>query len=248
MTDVDKILSLYLSMFAELSSTSKIGNPLPAIDQFFSIYDDVVKSTTTLESVASNRNSDTPYDNIPTEQSKSVSLWVEAALATDLGVVSLLTPQDQESSSTLQKSLSKRQSLNAPAKANLKISSSSPQSNVHVGEWKKGKGMRETVELAKNLQSEMQMWFLQFVENAMDAGFRVFGECAADGVKLPLDCGSIAAVLSQLKRVNEWLDRVVLKRDELLNEKVDRLKRKIYGFVIQHVGTTFDNSSPLASS
>ncbi|KAK9947751.1 hypothetical protein M0R45_003360 [Rubus argutus] len=205
-----------LSMFAELSSTSKIGNPLPAIDWFFSIYDDVVKSTTTLESIASNRNSDSPHDNIPTEQSKSVSLWVEAALATDLGVVSLLTPQGQESPSTLQKSLSKRQSLNAPAKANLKISSSSPQSNAHVGEWKKGNGMTETVELAKKLQSEMQMWFLH--------------------------------CLSQLKRVNEWLDRVVLKRDELLNEKVDRLKRKIYGFVIQHVGTTFDNSSPLGSS
>ncbi|PRQ46630.1 hypothetical protein RchiOBHm_Chr2g0091101 [Rosa chinensis] len=237
-----------LSMFAELSSTSKVGNPLPAIDQFFSIYDDVVKSTTTLESIACNRSSDATHDNIPTEQSKSVSLWVEAALATDLGVVSLLSPQDHESPPTLQKSLSKRQSLNAPAKANLKISSLSLQSNAHVGDWKKGNGMRETVELAKNLQSEMQMWFLQFVEKAMDAGFRVFGECAADGVKLPLDCGSIAAVLSQLKRVNEWLDRVVSKRDDLLNEKVDRLKRKIYGFVIQHVGTTFDNSSPLASS
>ncbi|KAL6226512.1 hypothetical protein ACLB2K_000474 [Fragaria x ananassa] len=233
-----------LSMFAELSSISKVGNPLPAIDRFFSIYDDVVKSTTSLESIACNRNSDSLCDSIPTEQSKSVSLWVEAALATDLGVVSLLGPQDHESPPTLQKSLSTRQSLNAPAKANLKIT----QSNAHAGGWKKGNGMRETVELAKNLQSEMQMWFLQFVEKAMDAGFRVFGECAADGGKLPLDCGSIAAVLSQLKRVNEWLDRVVSKRDDLLNEKVDRLKRKIYGFVIQHVGTTFDNSSPRASS
>ncbi|KAL6224044.1 hypothetical protein ACLB2K_002900 [Fragaria x ananassa] len=231
-------------MFAELSSTSKVGNPLPAIDRFFSIYDDVVKSTTSLESIASNRNSDALCDSIPTQQSKSVSLWVEAALATDLGVVSLLGPQDHESPPTLQKSLSKRQSLNAPAKANLRIT----QSNAHAGEWKTGNGMRETVELAKNLQSEMQMWFLQFVEKAMDAGFRVFGECTADGGKLPLDCGSIAAVLSQLKRVNEWLDRVVSKRDDLLNEKVDRLKRKIYGFVIQHVGTTFDNSSPQASS
>ncbi|XP_050368367.1 uncharacterized protein LOC126786556 [Argentina anserina] len=235
-----------LSMFAELSSTSMIGNPLPAIDQFFMIYDDVVKSTSSLESITSNRNSDALCDSIPTEQSKSVSLWVEAALATDLGVVSLLGPQDHEAPLTLQKSLSKRQSLNA--KANLKMSPLSPQFNAGVGEWKKGNGMTETVELAKNLQSEMQMWFLQFVEKAMDAGFRVFGECAADGGKLPLDCGSIAAVLSQLKRVNEWLDRVVSKRNGLLNEKVDRLKRKIYGFVIQHVGTTFDKSSPLASS
>ena len=47
-------------------------------------------------------------------------------------------------------------------------------------------------------------------------------------------------MLSQLKRVNDWLDLVISKGDELLTEKVERLKRKIYGFVIQHVGTTFD--------
>jgi hypothetical protein len=46
-----------------------------------------------------------------------------------------------------------------------------------------------------------------------------------------------------LKRVNEWLDRVALKGDELLTGKIEKLKKKIYGFVIQHVGTTFDNSS-----
>ncbi|KAM1501062.1 hypothetical protein EV1_026081 [Malus domestica] len=233
-----------LSMFAELSSTSKVGNPLPAIDRFFSIYDEVVKSTTLVESIAGNRNSDTSNNaQILTEQSKPVSLWVEAALATDLGIVSLLTTQDNETPSSLQKSLSKRQPLNTPPKSHLKISpSSSPQST-----WTKGHGMKDTVELATHLQSEMQMWFLQFVEKALDAGFRVFGECAADGGKLPIDCGSIAAVLSQLKRVNEWLDRAVSKRNEL-NAKVDRLKRKIYGFVIQHVGTTFDSSTPLASS
>ncbi|KAB2618507.1 hypothetical protein D8674_014376 [Pyrus ussuriensis x Pyrus communis] len=219
-----------LSMFAELASTSKVGSPLPAIDRFFSIYDEVVKSTTLTESIASNRKSDTSYnDQIPTEQSKPVSLWVEAALATDLSI----------------KSLSKRPYT--PAKSHLKISPSSPQSTAGVGTWTRGHGMKETVELAVSLQSEMQMWFLQFVEKALDAGFRVFGECAANGGKLPIDCGSIAAVLSQLKRVNEWLDGVVSKRNEL-NEKVDGLKRKIYGFVIQHVGTTFDNPTPLAPS
>ncbi|TQD92257.1 hypothetical protein C1H46_022139 [Malus baccata] len=235
-----------LSMFAELASTSKVGSPLPAIDRFFSIYDEVVKSTTLSESIASNRNSDTCYnDQIPTEQSKPVSLWVEAALATDLSVVSLLAAQDNETPSALQKSLSKRRYT--PAKSHLKISPSSPQSTAGVGTWMKGHGMKETVELAVSLQSEMQMWFLQFVEKALDAGFRVFGECAATGGKLPIDCGSIAAVLSQLKRVNEWLDGVVSRRNEL-KEKVDGLKRKIYGFVIQHVGTTFDNPTPLASS
>ncbi|KAL5572709.1 hypothetical protein UlMin_022306 [Ulmus minor] len=225
-----------LSMFSELSSTSKVGNPLPTIDRFFSIYDDVLRQTTIADSVARSQNSETPHENTTSEQSQSVSLWVEAALATDLEIVSLLTIQDNEAPSNLQKCLSKRQSFKNHSKISL------PQcNNSHVGTWKRGQGMQETVELGLKLQSEMKTWFLRFVEEALDAGFRVFGEGASVGRRLSLDSGSIAAVLSQLKRVNEWLDRVIPKRDELLGEKVDRLKRKIYGFVIQHVGTTIDS-------
>lgn len=231
------------SMFSELSSTSKVGNPLPTIDRFFSIYDDILKHTAIAESVSNSHTSETPTPNekihIAKELTNSVSLWVEAALATDLEIVSLLTAQDSnESPSNLQKSLSKRQSF-VTSKNHPKMSPQQPNTAL----WKRGHGMQETVELAKKLQSEMKMWFLRFVEEAIDAGFRVFGECRPDGGRLSLDCGSIAAVLSQLKRVNEWLDRVVSKRDERNNEKVDRLKRKIYGFVIQHVGTTFDNNN-----
>ena len=36
---------------------------------------------------------------------------------------------------------------------------------------------------------------------------------------------------------------MVLRKDEVISEMVDCLKRKIYGFVIQHVGTTFDSNS-----
>lgn len=240
------------SMFSELSSTSKVGNPLPTIDRFFAIYDDIVKHTTIAESVANSHTSETPRDklNIANEQTNSVSLWVEAALATDLQIVSLLTTQDNNKApSNLQKSMSKRQSFVSSSSSSSSSSSknqskiSSPQSNT--AQWKKGHGMKETVELANKLQSEMKMWFLRFVEEAIDAGFRVFGECRSDGGRLSLDCGSIAAVLSQLKRVNEWLERVVSKKDERNSEKVDRLKRKIYGFVIQHVGTTFDNNNSI---
>lgn len=101
--------------------------------------------------------------------------------------------------------------------------------------------MNETVELGVNLQLEMQMWFIRFVEDSLDAGFQVFGKGSSDG-------GPIAAVLSQLKRVNDWLDRVVSKQDDLLIGKIEQLKRKIFGFVIQHVGTTVNNSTPIASS
>ncbi|XVE98221.1 hypothetical protein REPUB_Repub03eG0087100 [Reevesia pubescens] len=235
-----------LSMFSELSFKSKAGNPLPTIDRFLSIYDDVVKYTQMAETVAASQNSDT--ENVSTEHSKSSSLWVEAALATDLEIVSLLTPQNNESPSALQRSLSKGQSHHASPKNQLKASSL-PQLEPTAAIWTRGQGMKETVHFAMNLKSEMQIWFLRFIEESLNAGFRVLGECASGGSKtLPLDCGSITAVLSQLKRVNDWLDRAVSNGDEPLVDKVEKLKRKIYGFVIQHVGTTFDNSSHLSSS
>lgn len=228
-------------MFSQLSSTSKAGNPLHTIDRFFSIYNDVVKYAGIAKSIAVNHTTATTGDNISTEQSKPSCLWVDAALATDLKIVSLLTTQNNEalSSSTLQKSSSRRKSVNAQnqQKGSTRIAATET--------WTRGHGMKESVELAKNLQSEMQMWFMGFVEELLDAGSRVFGECEINGsVSLPMDSGSIAAVLSQLKRVNEWLDR----EDDILTAKMEQLKRKIYGFVIRHVGTTLGNASPVSSS
>lgn len=195
-----------------------------------SIYDNVVKAIAVAESVsAAVHKSSSPVDNILTDNSK-ISLWVEAALATDLEVVSLLTNHNIEP--PLQKNSSKRQSLNVPTKSYTTPPSSPAET------WTKGRGMKETVELGTKLQKDMQMWFLKFVENSIDAGFQVFDKCSSTdgGTKV----GPIAAILSQLKRVNDWLDRVVSKRDDLLVQKIELLKRKIYGFVIQHVGTTVD--------
>ncbi|KAL5771301.1 hypothetical protein ACOSP7_015455 [Xanthoceras sorbifolium] len=239
-----------LSMFSELSSASKTGNPLPTINRFFSVYNDVSKYTGIAESVAANHTSDTSHSNTSTFQSKSISLWIEAALATDLEIVSLLTSPNDQPPPTLLKNLSKRHSLNAAGK-NQSKASSPPAPNSTTDAWARGHGMKETVKLAMNLQAEMQMWFVKFVEELLDAGFKVFGECnnnAQASITLPLDCGSITTVLSHLKRVNEWLDREVSSGDVQLTAKIERLKRKIYGFVIQHVGTTFDNSMPHASS
>ncbi|KAK8550242.1 hypothetical protein V6N12_038961 [Hibiscus sabdariffa] len=178
----------------------------PPSTNFLLIYDDAVKYNGIAETVAAKHNFDSDTENSSVEHSKS-SLWVEAALATDL----------EEPTATM---------------------------------WTKGQGMKETVRFALNLKSEMEIWFLRFIEESLDAGFRMLGlgECASGGSKaLPLDCGSIAGVLPLLKRVNDWLDPAVSNGDEPLIDKVEKLKRKIYGFVIQHVGTTFDKSSNLSS-
>lgn len=228
-----------LSMFSDLCSTSKTENPLPTINRFLSIYDDVARSTVTVESVANNTlNSNSSPVNASTEQSKYAS-WVEVALATDLGVLSLLNhnvePLEQGSSS-------KKQPANAALRKTTKGSSLDPS----VGVWTRSHGMKDTLELATTLQSEMHIWFLKFVEESLDSGFQTFWEGAADGGGVfGLSCGPTAAVLSLLKRVNNWLDNAALKRHEIHAENIEHLKRRIYDFVIQHVGTSFDHSMSL---
>ncbi|KAL9242390.1 hypothetical protein vseg_016393 [Gypsophila vaccaria] len=240
-----------LSMFSDLCSTSKAGNPLPTIDQFLSIYDNATKAAAVVSSVTSSHSNETHNGVATTDQSKSATAWVEAALSTDLAVVSLLTGQTVESlPPTLPRSSSsKRQSIGNTTKNHSKTSSPISSELSKGTSWTRGLGMKETVELAAKLKSEMELWFVKFVEESLDAGFRVFKECGGNNGnrKLPIEGGSIAAILSQLKRINDWLDLVVKKRDELLTEKIERLKRKIYGFVIQHVGTTLDSPTVSAS-
>ncbi|ESQ56373.1 hypothetical protein EUTSA_v10024576mg [Eutrema salsugineum] len=206
-----------LSKFSELSSASKVENPLRIINQFLKIYDDVMKYS----QIASES-----FRSSSSDQQNPVSLWVEAALATNLDVVSLVKSQnDNESPSSTKKSM--------PTQPSTKTD------NI-VGMWTDIDGFKETAKFAANIQSEMQMWFIGFVEESLD-------NKNAAAVR-PLDGSSIAAVLSQLKQVNTWLDRVVSDQENSvaimsLTDKIERLKRKIYGFVIHHVGSTYDNSA-----
>ena len=109
--------------------------------------------------------------------------------------------------------------------------------------WVRGKGVAETAELAKQVESEAQRWFLNFMEGALDVGFHVATsgnserEDRLHGAKVmsQQENSHIATMLSQLKRVNDWLDQMGDVLDPKLMETKARLKRKIYDFLLQHV-------------
>lgn len=111
--------------------------------------------------------------------------------------------------------------------------------------WVRGKGVAETAELAKQVEREAQRWFLNFMEGALDVGFHVATSSANQeredhllhGAKVmsQQENSHIATMLSQLKRVNDWLDQVGEGLDAKLIETKARLKRKIYDFLLQHV-------------
>ncbi|KAL5974900.1 hypothetical protein ACLOJK_031575 [Asimina triloba] len=232
-----------LSKFSDLCSSSwKSKNPLPVISRFLSLYEDVMKSMLAAESLVVRRSSDTDRErsNSPSrEKTQSSYLWIEAALATDLEAVSLLTYQNE--SPTKLPNPEKPTSASPPRTGYFKRPSTPAKrlakaSSTDSTKWVRGYGVGETLELAKSLQREMQSWFLCFVQQALDAGFQVLGEHSIR------ESGQVAVVLSHLKRVNEWLEEISGKHEgKALTETVELLKRKIYGFVIRNVGTAIDD-------
>lgn len=124
----------------------------------------------------------------------------------------------------------------------LKIPPPAPTPATPPAAWVRGKGVAETSELAKKVQNESQRWFLNFMEGALDVGFHIATSGIGErediyGAKVmsQQENSHIATMLSQLKRVNDWLDQVGDGLDTKLIETKARLKRKIYDFLLQHV-------------
>ena len=181
------------------------------------------------------------------DRTKPASLWVEAALATELEVVSLVNTIEKQmfSGKRTMAAVDNSPRTMKISPVNLAKSQAKAPSNI----WSRGQCVGETVNFAKSLRREMQSWVMKFVDDALDVGFRLFGEVLEDGKEASCkDNGRVAAVLSQLKRVNDWLDTVGKKSENeiILVEKIERLKRKIHGFVITHVGSAFDSSVSLS--
>ncbi|KAF8766280.1 hypothetical protein HU200_007794 [Digitaria exilis] len=237
-----------LSKFSEICSSSKTSNPLPTVDLFLAVYEDTLKWKTIAESIVT----------IEAEEAfleKSSHDWVRAALATDLEVLKLLNGATETISrmksanrpkvpsvEPTRTGLSRKQSIGASAKVQSKVSPSSPASST----WNNTDSTYETVELSKTLWCEMHMWFLSFVDEALDVGFHLFEDqnLASKGKH----SSHITMVLSQFKKISDWLDGVgKIAEEEKTKGKIECLKRKIYGFVISHMGSAFESSVTVSS-
>ncbi|KAH0465434.1 hypothetical protein IEQ34_005537 [Dendrobium chrysotoxum] len=236
-----------LSMFSELCLTSKKGNLLRTINTFLSIYDDVMKETSIVASLVASRTCNLPVDSLSINRAKSASLWVEAALTTDLGVLNLIncttdshTKQKDSEKIAIpcgdytKSNISKRISLGTHAKSQTKVSITCSAANF----WTRGQDVGQTLKLAEALKNEMQIWFLKFVEGAISVGFFIFGEYKKGNEEgLFNDNSRVAAVVFHLKRVSDWIDMVLTKHeDEILVEKIEHVRQKICNFVMTNMG------------
>ncbi|KAG7653587.1 hypothetical protein ISN44_As01g008290 [Arabidopsis suecica] len=197
------------------------------------------------------------------EKQKLAASWVQAALVTNLSsfsvysskqaklaasrskpVIILESPGNNSSGKTrgnvqnkptigsklvAQGMIRKHRENSSSQKATSVAGSESPPLN-----WVKGSGLNEATDLAEKLQMVSQDWFLGFVERFLDTDV-----ITSSNLNLS-DNGQIAGMLSQLKSVNDWLDEIGSKEDEeglqeVSKETIDRLRKKIYEYLLTHV-------------
>ncbi|XP_057797090.1 uncharacterized protein LOC131013097 isoform X2 [Salvia miltiorrhiza] len=120
---------------------------------------------------------------------------------------------------------------------------SSQLSNAEKQEWSKLDNSKEMMELLRILTNETRSWFLKFLEEALEFGFRGSSSSQEKKGKESLarvleQNNHIALTLSQLKQANEWLDKVRsnsgLEKGEVL-DRIDELKQKVYACLLVNI-------------
>ena len=112
-------------------------------------------------------------------------------------------------------------------------------------EWAREDGFKEICRSWIDLKKESQSWFLNFLEDALEAGFKF-----ESGIKSntrervrgqsKVGDGQIAVRLSQLKETSNWLDQLQSEADKSadgLVETIERLRQKAYSCLLGTVET-----------
>ncbi|MCO5553150.1 hypothetical protein L7F22_006671 [Adiantum nelumboides] len=110
-----------------------------------------------------------------------------------------------------------------------------------ASKWVHGQKIIGVAELAKELQCESQKWFFRYMEEALDCGFhfnRVPTPRRGD-YRASKAFDNLVSAFPQLKQVNDWIGQLDLETlDSHMLEVLDRLKKKICIFLLQHVETS----------
>ncbi|XP_028793176.1 uncharacterized protein LOC114748871 [Neltuma alba] len=198
------------------------------------------------------------------DRQKHAASWVQAALATNLSSFAVFTRESQSSKHPAssngqhQKTIlgsqpmlvlengredasskpqvktrsvanSKHASQGTPRRTSDGLANGQKQLPQPPQPWLREMGLDEVVNLAEMLQSRSRDWFLDLLRNS----WMLKGTTLSDN-------GQIAGMLSQLKSVNDWLDEIGSNKIEgescqISAETIDRLRKKIYEYLLTHV-------------
>ncbi|KAK4414387.1 hypothetical protein Salat_2851700 [Sesamum alatum] len=254
------------SMFAELRESSQKEASGPLVEQFLKLHESMKKAAIVVSSLINTKTSDKIDSNDCSSRfsesgkclgpaSKNASLWIQAAVQTDLSKFSLYAKGAAKGIASCEKRHyvvienapvkietenhspdNKKNSINhGSSKLVPKVKELSSHSRRRLSNakgtnagheaWSEGSGWRHVADLAQKLLSSSRAWFLDYLEDSLDNGFRL---------KSKEDTSQIAVLLGELKRVNQWLDDA-FQEDGRADERIESLKKKLYRFLLDHV-------------
>lgn len=161
---------------------------------------------------------------------------MQAAIAAELSPVSLYSKPSAAAAAAAAAAAVTRGLDSHPRRLSTAASrSSTPRGNPIVARplppagVGRGGGLEEAAELSRILAADSRNWFLGFVNGFLDSGPK--GEPLTDRAQL-------ATTLAALKKTNDWLDEVdgaaIWAPGQQL-ETVQKLRSKIYGYILGHV-------------
>ncbi|KAL6495645.1 hypothetical protein OROGR_030208 [Orobanche gracilis] len=251
-----------MSLFAELCESSQNDSSGSLVEQFLNLHDSMKKAANVISSlinVVKTPNSKVDNDFSSCFTLQDAKLWVQAAVGTNLSEFSLYTKVGENCNSSSKKchhviiidnnppeklynenqspqeknSLVNHKSKPVPKVRELSSHTKRRYSNAKVAnagheKWSEGSGLRHADILVRKLISSSRDWFLEYLENCLNNGF---------GAKKNRDDAYKVAVLGQLKSVNQWLDEA-FQEEGSGGERIPNLRKKIYGFLLDHVDFT----------
>ncbi|KAJ8559799.1 hypothetical protein K7X08_003857 [Anisodus acutangulus] len=265
-----------LSTYSELSSSAKEDNAQPAVEQFLALHaslKNVHLVGDTLYKTISAAGSESDHEENPSEEAlkvvsekqKQATLWVNAALATNLSsfsvyrkkatsspngpsaplsspkIINLNQPMLVLGNST-KNTLAKTQPKPRPT-VGSKIQSSLSQRRLTDGVSANQKPKSPPpADWVKGDGLEEAVDLAEMLRVASQDWFLGFVERFLDAdvdASALSDNGQIAGMLSQLKSVNDWLDEIGSSKDDespqIDSETIDRIRKKIYEYLLTHV-------------
>ncbi|PKU67585.1 uncharacterized protein LOC110116002 isoform X2 [Dendrobium catenatum] len=228
-----------LSLYAELISTAmEDKDPQQAVEKFLTLYAILTHASLVSDSLHSSIGSATITDDtirISDDNHHRAATWVQAALATDLSSLALYTHKSKSPPSAATSTHVVVAKANSDSQVKSRVKTVKKRVTVATTRrWEKGVGVEEGVELARALEEEAKYWFVGYVEKFLDA------EANGAATQQPWDRDFVPGMLFQLKKVNDWLNVVNIRDGGLRDggvppETVDRLRKKIYDYLLTHV-------------
>ncbi|XP_008231405.1 PREDICTED: uncharacterized protein LOC103330585 [Prunus mume] len=236
-----------MCMFAELSESSHKVSAGPVVDKFLELHQNMVRAAEVVDSLLNTGHRDVKSSSsgglqgwvshaCKSSTGKNATSWVEAALGANLSKFSLFRAQGNGGIPNCEK-YHYIVIENTPVEFNLENCSPQNKQNpprripavkkmsTGMEDCPKERRLKETASVIEKLLLVSCQWFLKYLEDSLNVGFRLNKEEGSS---------EIACLLGQLKKVNLWLDDLV-KGGIPVDKRITDLRKRLYQFVLEHV-------------